>query len=76
MLTFLIVLYVIAAIGLVASVLAQEGKSAGLGAVAGGVETAFSKKKGRDELFARFTTILAIVFLILNIAIVWIQNRL
>lgn len=75
MLTFLIVLYVIAAVGLVASVLAQEGKSAGLGAVAGGVETTFSKKKGRDELFARFTTVLAVIFLLLNIAIVWIQNR-
>ncbi|HLO01694.1 MAG TPA: preprotein translocase subunit SecG [Symbiobacteriaceae bacterium] len=73
--TFLIVLYVIAAVGLVASVLAQEGKSAGLGAVAGGVETTFSKKKGRDELFSRFTTILALIFLALNIAIVWIQNR-
>lgn len=75
MLTFLIVLYVIVAIGLVASVLAQEGKSAGLGAVAGGVETTFSKKKGKDELFSRFTTILASIFLVLNIAIVWIQNR-
>lgn len=75
MLTFLIVLYVIVAIGLVASVLAQEGKSAGLGAVAGGVETTFSKKKGKDELFARFTTVLAVIFLILNIAIVWLQNR-
>lgn len=75
MLTFLIVLYVIVAIGLVASVLAQEGKSAGLGAVAGGVETTFSKKKGRDELFSRFTTILAGIFLVLNIVIVFIQNR-
>lgn len=75
MLTFLLVLYVIVACGLVASVLAQEGKSAGLGAVAGGVETAFSKKKGKDELFARFTTILAGLFLILNVAIVWLQNR-
>lgn len=75
LLTVLIVLYVIAAVGLVASVLAQEGKSAGLGAVAGGVETAFSKKKGRDELFARFTTVLAVLFLLLNVAIVFIQNR-
>lgn len=75
MVTFLIVLYVIVAVGLIASVLAQEGKSAGLGAVAGGVETTFSKKKGRDELFARFTTILAVIFLLLNIAIVYIQNR-
>jgi preprotein translocase subunit SecG len=73
--TFLIVLYVIVACGLVASVLAQEGKSAGLGAVTGGVETAFSKKKGKDELFARFTTILAVLFLILNVIIVWLQNR-
>jgi preprotein translocase subunit SecG len=75
-LTFLIVLYVIVACGLVATVLAQEGKSAGLGAVTGGgVETTFSKKKGKDELFARFTTILAGLFLALNVAIVWIQNR-
>lgn len=75
MLTFLIVLYVIAAVGLIASVLAQEGKSAGLGAVAGGVETTFSKKKGRDELFAKFTTVLSVIFVLLNIVIVFMQNR-
>jgi preprotein translocase subunit SecG len=74
-LTFLLVLYVIVACGLVATVLAQEGKSAGLGAVTGGMETAFSKKTGKDELFARFTTILAGLFLLLNVAIVWLQNR-
>jgi preprotein translocase subunit SecG len=73
--TFLIVVYVIVAIGLIGSVLAQEGKSAGLGSVSGSVETAFSKKKGTDELFARFTTILASLFLVLNVVIVWLQNR-
>lgn len=42
----LTVLQVIASVGLIATVLLQSGKSAGMsGAIAGGAETVFGKKK-------------------------------
>ncbi|MCL0041592.1 preprotein translocase subunit SecG [Peptococcaceae bacterium] len=48
---------------LIASVLLQSGKSAGVsGSIAGGAETLFGKKKGLDERLARVTTVLAVVF--------------
>lgn len=56
------------AIGLIASVLLQSGKSAGLsGSIAGGAETFFGKKKGLDHLLARVTVVLAIVFGLMSI---------
>ncbi|KKM10535.1 preprotein translocase subunit SecG [Clostridiales bacterium PH28_bin88] len=66
--TVLIILQVIFSLGLIASVLMQSGKSAGLsGAIAGGAETLFGKKKGLDELFSRISTIMAIGFLLLTL---------
>lgn len=48
---------------LIASVLLQSGRSAGVsGSIAGGAETLFGKKKGLDERLARVTTVLAVVF--------------
>lgn len=56
-------LHVILSIALIASVLLQSGKSAGLsGAIAGGAETFFGKKKGMDELLGRVTTVVAVLF--------------
>jgi len=55
--------HIIAALALIATVLLQSGKSAGLsGAIAGGAETIFGKKKGLDELLARVTTVVAVLF--------------
>lgn len=57
-------LHVIFAMGLIAFVLLQSGKSAGLsGSIAGGAEQIFGKKKGMDDLLARFATICAVLFL-------------
>jgi preprotein translocase subunit SecG len=57
------VIHALIAVGLIAVILLQSGKSAGLsGAVAGGAETFFGKKKGLDELFGKMTVVLAIVF--------------
>lgn len=48
---------------LIASVLLQSGRSAGVsGSIAGGAETLFGKKKGLDERLAQVTTVLAVVF--------------
>ena len=63
-----IVLQVIASIGLIASVLLQSGKSAGLsGAIAGGAETFFGKKKGLDNFLNKLSTAFAISFMILTL---------
>lgn len=59
----LIFLLVAVSIALIALVLLQSGHSAGLsGAIAGGAERIFGKKKGMDELLAKYTTICAIGF--------------
>lgn len=68
--TALTVIYTIICLSLIASVLLQSGRSAGLtGAIAGGAQTLFGKKKGMDDLLGRVTTGLAISFMILAIAL-------
>ncbi|MDR3600326.1 MAG: preprotein translocase subunit SecG [Desulfosporosinus sp.] len=61
----LVVLLIISSIGLIAAVLLQSGRSAGLsGAITGAGESMFGKKKGMDELFAKSTAVLAGIFLL------------
>ena len=68
--TFLIVVQVFVALGLIASILLQSGKSAGIsGAIAGGAETFFGKKKGMDELLGKVSTGLAVAFLLITLLI-------
>ena len=68
--TFLMIIQVIFSLGLIASVLLQSGKSAGMsGAIAGGAETFFGKKKGMDELLTKVSSGLAIGFLVLTLSI-------
>jgi len=55
-------------LGLIASVILQSGRSAGIsGAIAGGAETFFGKKKGLDRLLHKITVILAVAFLVLTL---------
>ena len=57
------VLDAIVAIILIASVLGQEAKSAGMGGLDGGEDTVFSgKARGMDALLARVTVVLAVLF--------------
>ncbi len=65
----LMILEAVVAIALIASVVLQSGKSAGMsGSIAGGAETLFGgKKKGLDEMLARITMILGVVFGILTL---------
>jgi len=57
-------------LSLIATVLLQSGKSAGLsGSIAGGAQTLFGKKKGMDELLGRISTGLAVAFMILAIVL-------
>lgn len=60
----LTILDVLIACGLIATVLLQSGKSAGLsGSIAGGADALFGgKKKGLDELLGKITKVLACCF--------------
>jgi len=68
---FLTIVYILICIGLVVAVLLQSGKSAGLsGTVAGGAEALFGKKKGLDDKLAKYTQVLAIIFLAMSIVMI------
>lgn len=63
----LTILQVIACVGLIATVLLQSGKSAGLsGAITGGAET-FLGKKGMDDKFAMWSKVFAVAFMALTL---------
>ncbi|HQA50083.1 MAG: preprotein translocase subunit SecG [Syntrophomonadaceae bacterium] len=63
--TVVLIVQIICAIGLIATVLLQSGKSAGLsGSIAGGGEAIFGKKKGLDDLFSKMTAYISVVFLV------------
>ena len=66
------ILEAIVSIALIAAVVLQSGKSAGLsGSIAGGAETLFGgKKKGLDELLARATMVLGAVFGVVTMVLV------
>jgi len=67
----LTIIYILICIALVAFVLLQSGKSAGLsGSIAGGAETLFGKKKGFEDKLARYTQILAIAFLAMSVIMI------
>ena len=72
MVTALMILEAIISIALIAAVVLQSGKSAGLsGSIAGGAETLFGgKKKGLDELLARATMVLGAVFGVVTMVLV------
>ncbi len=66
MLTLKIV-FIIVCLGLISVVLLQSGRSTGLGAIAGGAQTLFGKKKGLDDKLSQFTTWLAVLWMALSI---------
>jgi preprotein translocase subunit SecG len=77
MVIFLKVLLIIFSLGLIAAVLLQKGKSAGLsGAISGGAEHLFGKQKARGlELFLnRLTMGLAAGFFILTILVAYFSR--
>ena len=77
MYTVLMVIMAIVSVVLILSVLLQEGNSDGLsGSIAGGAEQLFGKRKSRgyDALLAKITTIGAIVYIVVSLAIVAIFN--
>ena len=70
LLTVLMILDAIVCVALIASVLGQEAKSAGMGGMDGGSDAVFSSKaRGMDALLARVTVVLSIVFALITIII-------
>ena len=65
--TILTILFVIDCIALTVVVLMQEGKSQGLGAIAGAADTYWGKNKGRsmEGGLVRATTVMAVLFFVL-----------
>ena len=66
------IIYFLLALALIAVVMLQSGKSAGLsGAIAGGADTFLSKNKAKsaDARLARMTKWIAIVFMVLTLVI-------
>jgi len=65
------VIYIIDCIALVVVVLMQEGKSAGLGAIAGISDTYWGKNKGRsmEGALVRATKIMAVLFIVLSVVL-------
>ncbi len=75
--TALMIILLISSVILTASILLQSSNSDGLsGSIAGGAEQLFGKKKSRgyDALLSKITTISAIVFIVISLAIVAIFN--
>jgi len=72
--TLLVVLLIIVSVALIAIVLLQSGKSAGLsGAISGGAEQLFGKQKARgmDLVLHRVTVVLSVLFFVLSVLVAY-----
>ena len=67
----LTIIYVIDCIGLTVIVLMQEGKDAGLGAIAGAAETYWGQNRGRsmEGGLEKATKVMAVIFFVLSISV-------
>jgi preprotein translocase subunit SecG len=69
------VFHVIFSVGLIIIVLLMSGRSAGLsGAIAGGAETFFGKRKGMDQLLGKLAAGFAIAFLGTSLILTFIMG--
>lgn len=69
--TILTIVFVLLCIGMVAVVLLQEGKSAGLGGLSGATESHWAKNKGRtlEGKMEKFTKIAAVLIFVLALVL-------
>ena len=69
--TVLLIIFALDCIALTTIVLLQEGKSAGLGTIAGGAETYWGQNKGRsmEGALVKSTKFLAVLFIVLAAAL-------
>ena len=75
--TILTILFVIDCIALTVVVLMQEGKSQGLGAIAGAADTYWGKNKGRsmEGGLVKATTVMGVLFFVLAVVLNLNFNR-
>ncbi|MBT9155105.1 MAG: putative protein-export membrane protein SecG [Firmicutes bacterium] len=73
MLTALKIVQALVAIGVILSIVMQSGRAAGLGAISGGAEALFGRKKNMDAFFGKLTVGLGIAFMVLSLAIAVLQ---
>ena len=76
--TVLIILHLVFSVFLIAVVLLQQGKQAGLsGAVAGGAETFFGKNKARtvDALLKKLTAVASISFIVTSLSLAYVATK-
>ncbi|MDD6920408.1 MAG: preprotein translocase subunit SecG [Eubacteriales bacterium] len=77
MITALMIILAIASVILICSILLQSSNSDGMsGAIGGGAEQLFGKKKSRgyESLLNKISTVAAILFIILSLVIVTLQK--
>lgn len=70
--TILLIVLIAVAIAMIVTVLLQSGRSAGLsGAITGGAEQLFGKKKARgmEAVLGKATVVLAVLFFVLAIGV-------
>ena len=69
--TILTVIFAIDCIALTVVVLMQEGKSQGLGAIAGAADTSWGNKKGRsmEGGLVKATTVMGVLFFVLAVVL-------
>ena len=69
--TILTVVFIILSIVITVVILMQEGKSAGLGAIAGAADTYWGKNKGRsmEGILVKITRVCVILFLVLAVVL-------
>lgn len=75
--TIVTVFLVLASVVLIASILLQSGKSAGLsGSIGGGAEQIWGKNKARDydDKFDKVTKVSAVVFMVSALLLAYIQK--
>jgi len=73
---FLMIVLSLASLVLIASILLQSGKSAGLsGAIGGGAEQLFGKKKskGYEAILSKISVVGAVCFILCSLALVAIE---
>ncbi len=62
------ILFIIISIALIVVILMQEGKSAGLGAIAGAADTYWGKNKGRsmEGMLVKITRVMVVLFIVIS----------
>lgn len=72
------IVYIVICVAIIAIVLLQAGRSAGIsGTIAGGAETFFGKNKARayEEILSKYTGWIAILFIIISVALLFLMKR-